>query len=144
VIAHVPAVLTTPLTLDEVRRIWPALIKKVGVRIGVPLSQAENFLAISGPNSLAVRLPTGYNGTALECDTPEALAKIEEVLEGLLHRSLVLRFENSRVEGESQPSTAPPVEQKREMFQGDPMVKKVVELFEARFLHSEPDDVASR
>src|SRR5262249_5294301 len=84
-----------PLTLEDVRRVWSVLIKKLGVRLGVPLNQAANFLAISGPNTLAVQLPAGYNGSALACDTPEAREKIESALETLLHRPIAWKFEHA-------------------------------------------------
>lgn len=137
-----------PLELGDVKRAWPALIKKLGVRLGVSLAQAEPFLAISGPNLLAVRLPAGYNGLALECDTPEARPKVEQALRSLLGRPLRLGFERG-TEGPGvgpSPAEVPGATPRRrnETLEGDPMVRKVVELFEARPLHMEFDDEPNR
>jgi DNA polymerase III subunit gamma/tau len=131
-----------PLELDAVRSVWNALLKKIGVRLGAPLSQAERFLATSGPNLLVVRLPSGYNGKALECDTPDARARIEQVLQGLLHRPVSLRFERTDDDdiGASAPSHAASTSRRRDEVEADPMVRKVVELFEARPLHVEYED----
>jgi DNA polymerase-3 subunit gamma/tau len=136
--------------MDAVRQVWPHVLKKVGMRIGVPLSQAEKFLATSGPNVLAVRLPVGYNGSVLECDTPEVRARIEQVLQNFLHRPVMVRFERSEGEGagpssDSSPSPSAPSAsaRRRDELEGDPMVRKVVELFEARPWHLEFEDEAS-
>ena len=140
-IAPPPAPPTPPLELNAVRAVWNSLIKKLGVRLGVPLSQAERFLATSGPNVLAIQLPAGYNGSALECDTPEARARIEQALQGLLHRPVMLRFERTNGDDPGTPAmTADPAMRRRDEVEGDPMVRKVVELFEARPLHVEYED----
>ncbi|MCA1685543.1 MAG: DNA polymerase III subunit gamma/tau, partial [Planctomycetia bacterium] len=108
------------------------------------LSKVEPFLAISGPNLLAFRLPSGYNAVAAEFDTPASRAKIEQALSALLNRPVTVRFEK----GAQGPDLPPPVEgvpaappkRREEVLEGDPLVRKVVELFEARLLHPEYDD----
>jgi DNA polymerase-3 subunit gamma/tau len=149
-VAEETAPAAPPLEMDAVRQVWPHVLKKVGMRIGVPLSQAEKFLATSGPNVLAVRLPVGYNGSVLECDTPEVRARIEQVLQNFLHRPVMVRFERSEGEGagpssDSSPSPSAPSAsaRRRDELEGDPMVRKVVELFEARPWHLEFEDEAS-
>ena len=130
---------SAPLELAAVLQVWQAVKKKIGVRLGVALPP-ERFLAIPGPNTLAVRLPAGYNGTATECDTPEARAKIEQALAGLLNRPITLRFERTADDPGDPQAPAPTPARRRDELEGDPMVRKVVELFEARPLHLEYDD----
>jgi DNA polymerase-3 subunit gamma/tau len=132
-----------PLEIESVRQIWGALEKKVGLGLALVLSQAKDFVAISGPNVLAFRLPPGYNRVADECDTPESRPKIEQALASLLHRQVIIRFERSAEAPETQAegdATAAPVRRREEVLEGDPLVRKVVELFEARLLHPEYDD----
>ncbi|MGE3818410.1 MAG: DNA polymerase III subunit gamma/tau [Isosphaeraceae bacterium] len=129
-----------PLDLAAVRQVWPTLIRKIGVRLGVPLTQVDRFLAISGPNVLVIRLPSGYNGPIRECDTPEAVARIQEILSGLLRSPVALRFEDSEVEHEREDTSRESSASRREELETDPLVRKVVELFEARPLHLEYED----
>jgi DNA polymerase-3 subunit gamma/tau len=117
-------------SLDAVVQAWPEVIKKVGAGLGVGLSQVIPT-AILGPNILVIGLSARYNWVAEKCDTAEARAKLEQVLQKVLNRRLTVRFERAPEEPEpAQPSaSAPP---RRNGVDGDPMVKKVVELFEAR------------
>jgi DNA polymerase III subunit gamma/tau len=137
-----------PLDLATVRLTWPKLIKKVGMRLGVALANAEQYLAISGPNILAFRLPAGYNGLVEECDTPEARSKIEQALHSLIGRPVSLQFDRAaREAGASLPAataTAAPSRGRDDELEGDPIVRKVVELFEARRVHTEYEDDSPR
>jgi DNA polymerase-3 subunit gamma/tau len=108
------------------------------------LANAEPYLAISGPNILAVRLPAGYNGSALECDTPEARARVEHVLHDLLRRPVSFRIERTADEPGPTPASPPAPARRRDELEGDPMVRKVVELFEARPLHLEYEEDAPK
>ncbi len=139
-----------PLEIEEVRRVWPAFIKKVGVRLGFQLTRAEPFAAILEPNTLAFRLPAGYNGIADECGSTEARAKIEHSLASVLNRPVQVQFEiaaateidlgtSTGLGGDSNGS-APPVVRRDEALASDPLIRKVVELFEARLVHPEYDD----
>jgi DNA polymerase III subunit gamma/tau len=137
-----------PLDLATVRLTWPKLIKKVGMRLGVALANAEQYLAISGPTILAFRLPAGYNGLVEECDTPEARSKIEQALHSLIGRPVSLQFDRAaREAGASLPAataTAAPSRGRDDELEGDPIVRKVVELFEARRVHTEYEDDSPR
>jgi len=133
-----------PLEMDAVRRVWLAFIKKIGLRLGFQVTKAEPFAAILEPNILAFRLPPGYNEVAEECDTPEARSKMEQALSILLGRAVRVRFEKAP-QSSPGPATATPVEatpvrRREEALEGDPLVRKVVELFEARLLHPEYDE----
>jgi DNA polymerase-3 subunit gamma/tau len=144
--ASVPASAAPPspasIDLPMILQAWPGLIRKIGVRLGVPLSQAERFLAISGPNTLAIRLPAGYNGAVRECDSPETIATIETSLSALIRVPVSVRFEHAEGTGTVDPRRTDEESptRRRDEMESDPLVRKVVELFEARPLHLEYDD----
>jgi len=74
-----------------------------------------------------------------ECATPEATARIEQVLADLLQCPVSLRFEQA-MSGEGEASPQATSARRRGDLDSDPMVRKVVELFEARPLHLEYDE----
>jgi len=143
-----------PLDLRAVRDAWPALVKKLGLGLGVALSPYADrlaaHLAISGPGTLAMAIPAGYNHIADKCDTPAARARIEQALTALLHRPVAVRFERTADEPGAEAGSAAGSEstaaRRRDeaAVDNDPMVRKVVELFEARRLHLDYDDDPSR
>ena len=101
------------------------------------LTRAEEFLAVDGPSTLAVRLPAGYTGIALEADTSEGRAKVEQALQRLLKRPIAFRFERVAEGSEAAPGATATPARRRDEHESDPLVRKVVELFEARPLHLE-------
>lgn len=138
--APAPAPVTRPpLELSAVLQVWNDMIKKVGVRLGVPLSRVAPT-AVEPPDVLVIALPPGYNWVADECDEPEPRAKIEQAFEGLLHRSLSLRFDRSSEADKPAVAAAPSAPGRTDELAADPMVQKVVELFEARPIHLEMDE----
>jgi DNA polymerase-3 subunit gamma/tau len=135
-----------PLDREKLVEVWPNLCKKVGLVIGSRLSQLDaEMIAISGPNLLVIRPPSGYNRIVEECGTPEARARIEKELSRLLERPVTVQFERSPDEGPGgagPPSAGTPAPPSRrpDAPDGDPMVQKVVQLFEARPVHLEVED----
>ncbi|MGE5756729.1 MAG: DNA polymerase III subunit gamma/tau, partial [Planctomycetaceae bacterium] len=124
------------LSLDTARQAWPEVIKKVGAGLGFALSQATPT-AISGPNVLVIGLSERYNWVVEKCDTGEARARIEQALQHVLHEPLTVRFELALEDAKKAPETSSAPLPRRDVVDEDPMVKKVVELFEARPLHLE-------
>jgi DNA polymerase-3 subunit gamma/tau len=132
-----------PLDLDEARALWPKLMERVGLQLGKGLSQVQPT-AVEGSNVLVIGLPPRYNWVADECGEPEARASIEQALEHLLRRPVALRFQRAAEEAAAAPPpTAPPAKRREEVAE-DPMVQKVVELFEARPVHVEVEEDFSR
>ncbi|APW61173.1 DNA polymerase III subunit gamma/tau [Paludisphaera borealis] len=125
-----------PLELHVVSGIWPDLIKKVGANLGWKLSQAMP-IGLDGPDVLVIGAKPGYNSVADLCGTDEARRLIADSLRGLLRRPLTVRYQQSNADADSG-SGAPAAESRRaDQLQSDPMVQKVIELFEARVLHLE-------
>jgi DNA polymerase-3 subunit gamma/tau len=132
--AHVP-----PLDLATARKVWPDLLKKVGFNLGIKLSHVEP-VAVIGPDVLVVAAAPGYNSVDDDCATPEALSKIEQGLERLTHRIVNVRYERS-AEGADPTVNGRSADSRRsDLLASDPLVQKVVELFEARTVAVEYDD----
>ncbi len=126
-----------PIALDEVLNAWETLVERLG-DAGTGLSKIRPN-AISGPNVLVIPLPGGYNWVADACERDGTRAKIESTLGSLLGRSATFRFE--RAEPAKPPEAQTPRPQVEDLAQ-DPMVRKVIELFEARPHYVESDETA--
>jgi hypothetical protein len=75
-----------------------------------------------------------------ECEPPDAKTKIEHALERLLHRPVSIRFERVAEEAAPVVSSATLGPSRRDELAGDPMVQRVVELFEARPIQVEVEE----
>ncbi|SIO65754.1 DNA polymerase-3 subunit gamma/tau [Singulisphaera sp. GP187] len=132
-----------PLVLSEVVAIWPQVVQKVGLGLGKGLSQVVPT-AISEPDVLVIGVPPRYNWIVEDCGTPQSLAKIEEALASVLNRPVQLRFERSSKEVASATPTAVTEPNRHDEVSDDPMVRKVVELFEARPVLMEAEEDLTR
>jgi DNA polymerase-3 subunit gamma/tau len=127
------------LELARVHQVWEELVRKVGVSLGMRLSQAVP-IGVEEPDVLVIGPRSGYNPVVDSLGTDEALEKIGHCLQRLLRRPVTVRYERSS-EGSPSGRPGPPGESRRpEALAADPMIQKVVELFEARPLHLEYDD----
>jgi DNA polymerase-3 subunit gamma/tau len=132
-----------PLELAKAREVWPELIKKVGANLGWRLIQVEPIAAV-GSDVLVIAAKPGYNSMTEVCGTPEALVKIGQGLQRLIHRPIKVRYEPSSDSSESAASSRPVELSRAEAVAADPMVQKVMELFEAKPLHADLDDPDER
>ena len=82
----------------------------------------------------------GYNSEAEVLATPEALEALKLGLERLLHQVLTLRYERTAARDAAEPPARPQANRRLETMMADPMVQKVVELFEARSVQLDYDD----
>jgi DNA polymerase-3 subunit gamma/tau len=128
-----------PLELATAREVWPDLIKKVGANLGWRLSQVEPVAAV-GTDVLVIAAKPGYNSLAEVCGTPESLAKIGQGLQRLIHRPVSVRYERSVESGEPADNSPPDESRSLESMTNDPLVQKVMELFEAKFFHRDLED----
>jgi DNA polymerase III subunit gamma/tau len=127
------------LELAAIRQIWPELVKKVGSLLSMRLAVAE-AISVEEPDVLVIAAKPGYNSLADSCGTDEAREKIAHCLQRLLRRPVTVRYHRSLepAQGSAQEPFSEP--RRPEILAADPMVQKVVELFEARPLHLEYDD----
>jgi DNA polymerase III subunit gamma/tau len=132
-------VLSSSLDLATARKVWPDLIKKVGASLAWRLSQVEP-VAVIGPDVLVIVANAGYNSVADECGTPESLAKIQQALQRLTHRSVTVKYERSPEVDDLSPDGRTLEARRQDSLSADPLVQRVVELFEARPHQLEYDD----
>ena len=77
---------------ESIADIWQQLLIKSGFAAQSDLRKASST-AISGPNSLAIRVPRRYNTPASVFGDPAKLAKVEEVLRGIVAQPCSIRVE---------------------------------------------------
>jgi DNA polymerase-3 subunit gamma/tau len=130
---------SSSLELATARKVWPDLLKKVGASLAWRLSQVEP-VAVVGPNVLVIAANAGYNSLADECGTPESLAKIEQALQRLTHRHVTVKYERSPEDEGLAPDVRTPEVRRQDSLSSDPLVQKVIELFEARPQQFEYDE----
>jgi len=128
-----------PLDLSTARKVWPDLVKKVGAGLGWRLSQVEP-VGVVGSDVLVIAAKPGYNSVADACGSADALVKIEQSLQRLIHRPVNVKYERSPENENLAPEARQPEARRADALSSDPMVQKVVELFEARSLQLEYDD----
>ena len=97
--------------------------------------------AFEGPDVLVIAAKPGYNSTwPTSAARAEAQAKIEQALQRLLHRPVTVRYERRPPEVERRPMRGTAEARRPDALATDPMIQKVVELFEARPVQLEYDD----
>jgi len=125
-------------TLAEVQGAWPGVVEALGEGLGSILKQVQPT-AIPRPNLLVIALPPGYNWVADRCDTQEGRVALESALRSARGWDVRVRFERAESGAAATPTASTGPAQGDELAK-DPMVQKVIELFEARAVHVEAGD----
>jgi DNA polymerase III subunit gamma/tau len=132
---------SSALDLATARKVWPDVVKKVGAGLGWRLSQVEPT-ALASPDVLVIAAKPGYNAVADECGTAESLVKIAQAFQRLTHRSVTVKYESSAEEEGLAADTGTTDARRADVLASDPLIQKIIELFEARsiqFDYDEPD-----
>jgi DNA polymerase III subunit gamma/tau len=128
-----------PLDLETVRKLWPELAKKVDKRLALTLTQVEP-IDLEGADVLVIAVKPGYNSTFADVDSPDAQSKIAQALQRLVHRPVrikyVRRFRDEQGEEAARRNEA----RRADSLSKDPMVQRVLELFEARPVQMDYDE----
>ena len=127
------------LDLDTVRKIWPDLIKKVGTSLGWKLTQVEP-IELERPDVLVIAARPGYNSTFDECGTPEAQTKIAQALQRLVHRPVKIKYVRRAPRSRRARKIAAERGKRADSLARDPLVQRVLELFEARPVQMDYDE----
>ncbi len=127
----------SPLTLEAVVAIWDVLVDQLGPQLGPRLRNLPPT-AIPETNVLAIGVPENYNWAADLCDTSEGRLKIEAQLLGLTGHPLRVRFDR-KASTARHGSEALSTTKADPGLVDDPMISKVVELFEARLIRVEAE-----
>ncbi len=120
-----------PLDLDTIRKLWPELAKKVDKRLALTLTQVEP-IDLEGGDVLVIAVKPGYNSTFADVDSPEAQSKIAQALQRLVHRPIRIKYIRRLVEEKGDGEARRNEARGADSLSKDPMVQRVLELFEAR------------
>jgi len=122
------------LTLEAVQKVWPELLEKVGAGLSWRLRQGLP-IAIDEPDLVTIAARPGLHDAVAPCGTDDARRHIAECLARLLHRSVTVRYESAAAADGPRPDGPAPLGRRPDQYADDPLVQKVVELFEARLAH---------
>jgi DNA polymerase III subunit gamma/tau len=130
------------LDIGMARKVWPDLVKKVPSKLKWRLSQVEP-IAVVGTDVLIIAAKSGFNSQAVEedCGTPEVLGQLEKGLQKLIHRPVTIKYERTNGPNGTAPDASQADARGPDALMADPMLQKVVELFEARPLQLEYEDL---
>jgi DNA polymerase-3 subunit gamma/tau len=135
-----PVVSAEPLACDDVLRAWPQFLTSpaLGIRLASLFSQVRPT-AVEPPHRVVIALPHRYNYIAEECENHEVRTKVESALAAALGRVARFRFDRSAEPEAAEPARPSPATNMQELA-ADPLVQRLVELFEARKVRVEVDD----
>ncbi len=129
------------LDLDTVLKAWPNVIKKIPTTLRWRFSQVDP-VAMAGPDLLIIAAKPGFNSETVEesCGTPDALEQLERTLQKHTHRPVKIKYERSAGHDRESLDPATADARRTDVLKTDPLVQKVVELFEARTVKLEYED----
>jgi DNA polymerase-3 subunit gamma/tau len=102
------------------------------------LSQVEP-VAVAEPDLLVVAPKPGYNATKESLIPDETLEALGTAIQRLIHRHVAVRFQPSPTSDVVPPEERTPEARRADALTSDPLVQKVVELFEARPIQMDYD-----
>jgi DNA polymerase-3 subunit gamma/tau len=118
------------LDLETARRVWPDVLAKVPGRFTWRLSQVEQ-VAVTEPDVLVVAPKPGYTADENVC-TPDVLERVGRELQKVIRRPVAVRFQPATATADSPADGQDGEPRRADPLTSDPLVQKVVELFEAR------------
>ncbi len=113
-------------TIEHAQAAWESILGKIAFKLRSVLALAR-LIEVDPPDTLVVGVPETYNGAIEECRTPEASRAVESKLSEAFGRAIRVRFEI--VAGEQGSNDRPAAV---EAHRDDPLVKRMIELFDAR------------
>jgi DNA polymerase-3 subunit gamma/tau len=134
-----------PLTAETVRLVWSKVLAGAGPLLANELGKAAD-VAISGPNTLVLRFPPGYNRDGNEYLDPMRVGRIEDMLRVITGHACTLRIEASGGEASEDSSTAvcespepSPSRNRRLRIEGVPLVTRAMEVLGAQVVQMDDD-----
>jgi len=91
------------LNASSLPMLWSQILEQEGLVTRGDLEKA-GFPAISGPNTLVLRFPPGYNQARDRCQNPEKVGRIEQLLQQMTGQKCHLRIESSSDQHDAVPS----------------------------------------
>jgi hypothetical protein len=131
--------------------LWPQVLAQSGQFLRANLEKSA-FPAISGPNTLVLRFPAGYNGSRERCQDPDNIARVERLLQDMTGQKVRLRIVGDSApadpassvriaeESENSQSHSPPP---RDGAEPPPLVKWAEDVLGAKAIKADPGFGAS-
>jgi DNA polymerase III subunit gamma/tau len=134
---------TLPLTESTIPEVWNRLNRYLGEKSPILANHLRFAIqpAIFGPNSLAIRFPSGYNHAGEACASEANTRRIEEALHKLTGQPVTVRVE---LASGPAPATTPPAASgppanspadRKKQLMGLPLFKKAGEALGAQIWH---------
>lgn len=129
------------MTSDNLAVVWPRVLGLTGPMLAGHLERAGE-VAISGPNTLVLRFPGGYNSDREYCQQSTSVARLEEALKRVTGQSWNIRVESASVMGEPAPVAVESEEassqsryrrQRAEAVQ-EPLIKRAIDVLGAQIV----------
>ena len=116
--------------VEAIQKAWIAWADGLEADLGTKLTRAKPC-EILGPGQLAIIFDRAYNWVADTCEAPDVRTRIEARLSQWLGRPITVRIDRPPEEA-PQPSRTAQAMSRDEALKDDPMIKQIVDLFEAR------------
>jgi DNA polymerase-3 subunit gamma/tau len=131
-----------PLTAETVQQVWQHALSQVGPMLATDLGRAGD-VAISGPNTLVIRFHPRYNFLREQCQDPERVARVEEVLARITGQDCKLRVEVGGGDAADVPAgnggPVSPAPRRRSAALDSPLIQRAVEVLGAQEVRSDPE-----
>jgi DNA polymerase-3 subunit gamma/tau len=136
-----PAPTSLPLTPETLPQVWQTVLSQVGPMMASNLEKA-GLPAISGPNTLVLRFPIGYNFEREHCQQPTNVARVEDALRKITGAGCNLRVESAGSDAAAmQAKSAEDAENSQSRYRRqrmeamrEPLVKRAVEVLGAQLM----------
>jgi DNA polymerase III subunit gamma/tau len=120
---------SAPLELETIRRIWPEVLAKMKSRWRLQLVDPSEVIV---PNIVVIAPKPGYHDSDGTVGSPETLKLLAKAFQAVMNRTVEVRFQPSSPRDDSAQDGRDLEPRRVEALTSDPLVQKVVELFEAR------------
>jgi hypothetical protein len=127
-----------PLDLEGAQQVWPEVMARIPATLRWRLMQLDP-VDIIGPDVLVIAPKPGYNAIDETVVSPEALEVLRTTIQRLIHRPVEVRFQPSSGSDQGPRDGSEPEPRRADALAADPLVHKVIELFEARPVQMEYD-----
>ena len=124
--------------IASIQAAWPGWVDGLEPDLSTKLARCAPA-AIAGPGQLVIAFDRAYNWVADMCDTLEARTRIESKVGMWLGKPVSIRIDRPPEEPLPPSRTAVAIS-RDEALKDDPMIKQIVELFEAKAIRVDVED----
>jgi DNA polymerase-3 subunit gamma/tau len=138
--AHkVPPSITPSWDLEQIQAAWAGWVENLDAEFAPKLARVKPSELLP-PDRLVLAIDRAYNWIADQIDTPDMRGRIESRIAQWLGRGVSVRIDRPPPEEAPKPSSTAETYQRDAALKEDPMVKQIMELFEAKVVKVDIDD----